>query len=344
MELILAKVFTLCCGPSSSPYIPIFKRFKSAWDGVERDNYRVLDIKTEAGEFAETTKTFLTSTATTLPQIRDDYQELIELTMVVLGIAPAKIHWRAPGPIHHARWMAKLLYAIKIYLFRDQRDAFNLTKKEESQLESFVHFGALLYTKIWIEAPLAAEALGQDLALWFDLGKYEAVDPEISFAAKKVLEKHLWYLSDEAVGLALFSDKITSAEKLRIVNGMTTEPRERSVTGNATILKEGVKLGDFATRRTASLLQRLKFGDSFLTLPPEEWCGNKEYIDGRKRVRQLRVVNDTAERGVKLFEEFNKLLTNDEAEKQFLLQVVEANRKTVPTQITKKSAIVALLN
>ena len=39
LELILAKVFTLCCGPSSSPYTPIFKRFKGIWEGVVRDNF-----------------------------------------------------------------------------------------------------------------------------------------------------------------------------------------------------------------------------------------------------------------------------------------------------------------
>ena len=60
-------------------------------------------------------------------------------------------------------------------------------------------------------------------------------------------------------------------------------------------------------------------------------------------MRNLRVVNDTAEHGVKLFEEFNKLITNDEEEKQFLLQVVEANRKAVPTQSTKQSVIDAVL-
>ena len=57
----------------------------------------------------------------------------------------------------------------------------------------------------------------------------------------------------------------------------------------------------------------------------------------------MRVVNDTAERGVKLFEEFNRLLTNDEEEKLFFLQVVEANQKAVPTQTTKKSAIDAVI-
>ena len=60
---------------------------------------------------------------------------------------------------------------------------------------------------------------------------------------------------------------------------------------------------------------------------------------------KLRVVNDTAERGMKLFEDFNHLLTNYEEEKQFVLQVVEANRKSIPSQTTKKSVVdVVLLN
>ena len=39
----------------------------------------------------------------------------------------------------------------------------------------------------------------------------------------------------------------------------------------------------------------------------------------------LRVVNDMAERGVKLFAEYNRFITNNEEEKQLLFQVVEAN-------------------
>jgi hypothetical protein len=191
-------------------------------------------------------------------------------------------------------------------------------------------------------SPLAAEAAQQDLALWIDLGKYHDVDPEISTAAKKVLEHHLWYLSDETVGLALFSDRVPTVEKVKIVQGMKTEPGERNVRGDATILNEGSNLGDFATTRTARLLPRLKIRDSFLTLPPDQWNENEDYQHGRERVRNLRVINDTAERGVKLFEDFNRLITNDEEEKQFLLQVVEANRKAIPTQTTKKCAIDAV--
>jgi hypothetical protein len=59
---------------------------------------------------------------------------------LALGHTPAKIHWRAPGAVHHARWMAKLLYSIKIYLFRDD-NGFVTTPREKAQLERFVKFG-----------------------------------------------------------------------------------------------------------------------------------------------------------------------------------------------------------
>ena len=90
------------------------------------------------------------------------------------------------------------------------------------------------------------------------------------------------------------------------------------------------------------LLCHYNIDNSFLVSVPQEWPANEQYRAGQSRLKLLRVVNDTAERAVKLFEEFNTLLTNDEEEKQLLLQVVEANRKAVPTQITKKSAIQAL--
>lgn len=59
-------------------------------------------------------------------------------------------------------------------------------------------------------------------------------------------------------------------------------------------------------------------------------------------MKHIKVVNDIAERGVKLFQDFNKLITNDEEEKQLLLQIVEANRKKVPTEPTKKAVLESL--
>ncbi|KAK0068375.1 hypothetical protein Bpfe_002310 [Biomphalaria pfeifferi] len=291
---------------------------------------------------SEKTVSFLTNFIDLKSQIRDDYEQLIELTMIILGDPPKTIHWRAPGPVHHARWIAKLIYAIKIYLFRHQKEIFSLTAKEESQLKRFVQFGALLYTKSWIQAPCAAEAPGGDLLLWKNLQQYQSIDHDISIAAQKILQNHMWYLSDETVSLALFSDEVSPIEKQKIITGFGIEPSERHVRGDPSLLQiEDVSLGHFSTRRSQNLLTKLQIGHSFLVLPPERWNDNTDYQKGKQRINDLRVVKDTAERGVKLFEDYNRLTIN-EKEKQFILQVVEANRKVIPAQTTKKSVICAV--
>ena len=148
----------------------------------------------------------------------------------------------------------------------------------------------------------------------------------------KVLENHLWYLSDELVGLALFDNRLPSSDKLKICNGLTKEPSERKVRGNATLLEESASLGSLASSRTMRLLPQFEINYVFFALPPEEWENNESYRQGQDRLKKLCVVNDTAERGViiKLFQAYNTMLTNDEEEKQIVLQVVEAHRKLVP--------------
>jgi len=57
---------------------------------------------------------------------------------------------------------------------------------------------------------------------------------------------------------------------------------------------------------------------------------NTDYLQAEAVVRGLRVVNDTAERGVALLQEYNALLTKDEEQTQFVLQVVKEHRKLYP--------------
>ena len=52
----------------------------------------------------------------------------------------------------------------------------------------------------------------------------------------------------------------------------------------------------------------------------------------------MRVTNDIAERGVALMEEYTKVLTKDEEQKQFLLQVVKHYRQVFPDR--KKETLI----
>ena len=56
-----------------------------------------------------------------------------------------------------------------------------------------------------------------------------------------------------------------------------------------------------------------------------------------EKLQKTVVVNDVAERGVKLTQEYNNILTKDETEKQFVLQIVNENHKNYPAAATKYS-------
>ena len=47
-------------------------------------------------------------------------------------------------------------------------------------------------------------------------------------------------------------------------------------------------------------------------------------------ISQLKVVNDLAERSIKLMSDYSTIITNDEEQKQCLLQTVEDQRKKYP--------------
>lgn len=133
-------------------------------------------------------------------------------------------------------WMAKLIYAFKLYLFQGQ-GVFHITEKEKRNLERFVRFGAILYVKNWFEAPIRANAAFNDLAFWIEAGN-STFDKEIAITIKKALQPHLWYISDELIGLSLFSNKVSFENELSIVSKMSVPAPPRMVRGNFNLLSD----------------------------------------------------------------------------------------------------------
>ncbi|CAH0395707.1 unnamed protein product [Bemisia tabaci] len=87
-----------------------------------------------------------------------------------------------------------------------------------------------------------------------------------------------------------------------------------------------------------------KFGlpTNFLQKDPSTWCNDDEYKSISKKVCKLKSVNDVAERGVKLIEEYNGRLTKDPAQQQNILKLVEDYRKNFP-ECTKETLCQPLL-
>ena len=63
---------------------------------------------------------------------------------------------------------------------------------------------------------------------------------------------------------------------------------------------------------------------------PQLWEQHEDYRDALEVVKDLRVVNDTAERGIALVQEYNGLLVKDPEQHEFLLRLVHDHRKRFP--------------
>src|SRR5688572_26051415 len=102
---------------------------------------------------------------------------------------------------------------------------------------------------------------------------------------------------------------------------------------------------DFVTKNTMNFFFQLGIPAGFLNCDPDLglWLQRDDYKDAIKTVEHLRVVNDNAERGIALTEEYNSIITRKETQKQYLLQVVQKHRRLFPTSRKDTFAAYSLL-
>ena len=74
----------------------------------------------------------------------------------------------------------------------------------------------------------------------------------------------------------------------------------------------------------------LGLSSSWLEKDVKLWSEDPDYLVAETFVRTVKIVNDTAERGVKLMTDYAQILTKDEKTKQWILQAVESNWKKLP--------------
>lgn len=235
--------------------------------------------------------------------------------------------FRAPGAYHMARWMAKGIYAIKITLFAEQ---LKLTRREEEGMKQISLFVSLVYVKYWNEAAIAGHAPKNDKDFVRDIADYG--DRSVAAVADRAIRRHLWYLSDDLVSLALFDERVDEDEKAAIVQAMKTRPESKGSSRRLQGKKVDLEgpLSTLATVRSTNLIKGLVGEQSFLDDDVATWPSNPIYQMAQKRVAKLRVTNDVAERGIALVKRFLIQRTASEEQTQFLLRTVPLHTRAVP--------------
>ena len=88
-----------------------------------------------------------------------------------------------------------------------------------------------------------------------------------------------------------------------------------------------VCLSDSVGHGSLYMFDIMGFKKDWLQKPIHSWKNDENYLEMEYFVQNMLVCNDPAERGVKLVSDFIDCLTKDSAEREDLLQVVEAHRK-----------------
>lgn len=180
-----------------------------------------------------------------------------------------------------------------------------------------------------------------DLALYKDILKYKEVNSTISSSAQKAFKRHFWYLTAEMVTLSLFSD-IVPSEELRYLADclLAVQATQENVTPTHRYgrglgkpkfpdVSLTTRLGDLVNEDSWFLFGLLQLDRSFLEENVENWKELPTFANDKKKIGAITVINDCAERGVKLSSDFLAASTT-EKHYQNVLQVVEQDRKNKP--------------
>ena len=202
------------------------------------------------------------------------------------------VHFSPPGVYHRARWMAKEIYCLKIYLFRE---LFKLMAQELKALRRICLFTVTIYMKAWFTAPSSSDAPYNDLCLLQTLESFGKVDSQVADIALKKMRGHLWYLSEDLIGLALFSDCVWNSEKEAMIAALKRPPMKtnvRRVDPKSIEEFQAKTSSDFGTERSMNLFTAFKIDPDFLAVDHVTWPSCPAYVNAKQKVASMKAIND----------------------------------------------------
>ena len=223
-----------------------------------------------------------------------------------------------------------------------------LNKSEKDMLQMSTDFIVTFYGSYFLKSPIAAQAPSNDLdafKLSLEMMSNELYKSKYGPLAKKLhssLVRHSWYLTPQLVILSIANGDLDSNERAEIalklisfdppsLDDFSTEQPDSPTH----ILPMSV-LSDFVTEESWLIFTYLGISREMI----KTWIddnfnvSNVSYTNFQNQVANLAVVNDRAERHIRLVQDF-VAQTHDEGLLQDTMQVVTKNRREVGKDMKK---------
>ena len=151
--------------------------------------------------------------------VRDDRKELAELVVTYLTGANS-VPIRKTGAIHHARFLMKAIYYIKLMRLSAQLEFVYSDRNLVNEIKVMAEYISCFYAVWYLQADNVVKASFNDLTAIHSMFKYREVSNHLEAVSKVIgnMLKHVWYLYTTLVPLALLDDDVP--EKRMIANAI----------------------------------------------------------------------------------------------------------------------------
>lgn len=302
-EIVLKDVFISIFGASTGSKDTTFQFLNENWESIKRYRFIYEPVNEEElspmlQRLSENSKHILSRHTA---YFRNDYAELIDLSLKFLGVNTGK-DFHVPGATNNARWMFRAIYALKTFLFRDH---FDFDQDFLRKVQRFCMFVTLIYVKFWNQCSNAVDAPYNDIQFLKEIDAYKQVDSAIAEVACTVIKRHLWYLSDELIVLALLSSKVSVNDKneMRTILNHNVGRRTQNSLRHTDEIRDlqNLQLRSFISERSFFLFDLLEINVNFLLEDANDWEDIESYRVANEKVTKLiTVVNDGAERALQI--------------------------------------------
>ncbi len=353
---------TAVFGETKGPDEPLFKLFQSEFDSLDRSLVQTYEW---AGDESSPIGPYLFQTERALAVKiwaeeccangvfpREDYRELLELITHALGgqivrrsavkkAAPPKMvkfNMERPGALHHARFMAKSIYYIKMFMLTPQLlNQTLITRFVANKIKRMATYIILLYGQYFLQTALTTAAPRIDLEFWRNANKYSHIDKGISNAVMKSVQRQMFYLVEETVLFSLCDNGTTVDVKRELIEALLDSDRLQTFPPMKPLFKtdklerkthDTPKLRDFVGPRSWLLFDLFDVDVHWMEYAPDDWMSYPEYVRFYKLVNSIICVNDVAERNVQNVCKYAEY-SQDPERRNRVVAVVNSHRELV---------------
>lgn len=349
MELHAKHALEVILGTSTAPHEQLFKRLKLGWNELSpaiqlslmNGTYVKFDFKSLCGTFlydlAIEVKQYCAHALATNTFPRGDYRELCELVYLFLGGSINGLTIKQPGAFHYARFMGRGLYFLKLAIF--QTSINFLDNDDMVNINRAITFIALFYCKWFLMSSLAVKAPSEDLKSLNQMEKYEEVDGEVARAVIKSVKRHGWYLSQELCTFSLVDEDLDDQVRSKIAQRLLENPKPAQYNIGFPEIPDLSKIEDVSDLigpLSWYLIDVANLQDvDWLHAAVYDWYKYSSYQKLKQFLSHIAVVNDAAERGVKLIQDYVDSCHNEEL-RQDLITLVKAHKVKNNAKTTKQ--------